>query len=222
MYNDKFLNLLNDLEVTQRHLRILSGEATIDLYSGIALEDAFFSACDRGVQIDLITGPVLSVGEGRSSLMLRLAENKKINLYYRSKRCVNMSHYRIIDDRFMRLERYHEPAENFYNRFEQKITDSQQINKWIGQFDDLIQTGQGEGFTVKRAENPRNDLLLLTNHEIECLFHFAERLDKNFDNLERNEIDQLYKQWQHEREKLFNETRSEVEAAIKRMLDISP
>lgn len=197
----------------------MSGEATIALYSGPVLQDTFLNAWKRGVQIDFIVGPVLSVGERRSSLVLRLAEEKKINLYYRSKR-TKEHHYRIIDDRFMRLELPHDPVENLDNRFEERVDDRSTIDEYIQRFKDLIQTGRGDRFTVKRTDNPRNNLLLLTDTEIQCLQYFVRRSGKSFDTLERGEIELLYRCWQEERKNLFKEAEPMVRASIERMVKI--
>lgn len=202
-------SLISNVDGTRSHLRVFSGEATISLYSGPALEEAFWDAFNRGVRIDFIIGPILSVGEGGSSLLLRLTEEGKINLYFRSQRGKGY-HYRIIDDHLMYLEYPHDPVEYLSSRFGEQIKDQRRIKEWSERFDTLIETGRGEDFVVCRVSEPRKDLILLTDKEIKLLSRFALRKGKDISLLEKRDIQNLYQEWLDEGKRFQKEAEPDM------------
>jgi integrase len=142
---------------------------------------------EKKVRILMIGGPVISVEESsRENKLLDLVTEKIIELYIRPRRHT-LFHYRIISDEKIYIE---EPHEAFASPAERYIITPQNPKGWIkyleADFDRLISERK-----VELSQNPKKDFLLLTPSEIKLVRDKGSKLDKDYDLLTRDEIEEL-------------------------------
>lgn len=141
-------DFINDVEFSHSHLRIYTGEANYMIWD----EPSFIDTVERivkrwpNLKIEVICGPVISgrivVGTGiRHTALLDWAELGIVKLYKRETRG-SESHFRVIDDKYARIEDYHRPME-LPTEFKCHFTNnSEEIRKLTERFDEAVRKAE--------------------------------------------------------------------------------
>lgn len=155
------IDYAEDVGKASSKIRILSGECHAGLYSHEVLIEAFRKAHERGVSIDVLSGPIISVlviDNEKYSGLLELQKEGVVTLYRRRTRG-NAEHYRTIDESFAKVENWHESLEELRVR---KSRECKDVKPFVEQFDSYLQQSD----VVK---DPWKDFLVLSPGEIESL-----------------------------------------------------
>lgn len=214
------LELTDDIFKAQKdgRIRIFSGECHAGLYSHERVVDALSKARGKGVKIDVIAGPILSVlvdNYKKYSGILNLSLDGTISLYPREKKGYEC-HYRIIDESLVRVEDSHQSLEDFSLRNSRLITSSTKIKEYIHHFDKNLSR-------LKPTHDPEQDLVLLSPKELEVVkLHYHKFYPgREFIDLERQEIeivvDNMKYLWNRDTSfwvKHYRETKTQMDKAL--------
>jgi len=105
-------NLLEKISLAHDSIRIVSGEAHPVIFDDLRTIEAFKAAHERGVNIEMICGPIIAVddkSEDMSRKLFDLAEKKIISLSISHER--QSQHFTLVDNSFVYEEAYHNMLE---------------------------------------------------------------------------------------------------------------
>ncbi len=186
--------LVKHIDAANHSLRIFSGEANCNVYNRPDVEAALERAYKRGVRVQIIAGPILSVclGSGYRSAILEKAQQKKLQSYFRNRRSTEQ-HFCIADETMGVRQEYHPPMVGYDEP--PKPIPSNEILSLIEKFDNWISTGigsyNGHSFTVQLSQNPERQFLLLPEKEVQRACNKAKDRGLRFDDLTREEVKKL-------------------------------
>jgi hypothetical protein len=189
-------SLVKHIDAAKHKLRIFSGEANCNIYNRTEVEAALERAYQRGVQIQIIAGPILSICPGGRSVILEKAQRKELELYFRNRRTTEC-HFCIADETMGTRQEPHPPMTGYSSPPEPIPLND--LQKYIEKFDKYITTGLGSyndhSFTVCLSHAPKRDFLLLTPHEIK---QADKTIGEYLNNLTKSEIERrlLMLKWQ--------------------------
>lgn len=185
--------LIKHINAAKHRLRIFTGEANCNVYNNPGIETALKNAYERGVRIQIIAGPILSVcpGSNYRSAVLEKAQRKELELFYRSRRSTEQ-HFCIADEAMGVRQHYHRPMTGY--RPPEPIP-LDELSSYIKKFDTWVTTGVGtyndHSFIVQFSQNPESQFLLLDREKIRYADNTAESLGLRFNDLSREEIETL-------------------------------
>lgn len=187
-----------DIDKAQKRIRIFSGEANCLAYNRPEVVAALEAAHKRGVLIQIIAGPVLSVCRSSppKADVENLAYRQVLNLYFRSRRSRD-KHYRVTDDQAASYQLYHSSMASPQSRVTKQLSESE-VKPLIDDFDKLIEQrgkpGNGQiGYDVWLSKDPKQDFILLEREEIKKVEREAGKRGLDYNNLTKGEIKQLLK-----------------------------
>jgi hypothetical protein len=101
-------NLINEIRLAHDSIRIISGEAHPIIFDDLRSIEAFKDAHKRGVNIEMICGPIIAVDDNSKDMsrkLFDLAEKKIISLSISRER--QSLHFTLVDNSFVYEEAYH-------------------------------------------------------------------------------------------------------------------
>jgi len=179
-----------------KSIKIFSGELHCMLYSHPDILNTLIEKHEQGVQITIITGPVISIskrGNKKFNGVLGLANDGIVKLYRRNQ--ILGCPFMIIDDKKAWVE-YSSLLFSLTQRKEKEITDKHGVGRLVKKFSDC----------KKKADkfSGRRDFLLLTLYQIHLL---GERVP-NYEKLGIKEI-------QNQLKIVLNKSKKEIKGGRK-------
>ncbi|MEM4409579.1 MAG: hypothetical protein QXI19_12640 [Candidatus Caldarchaeum sp.] len=180
-----------NLGKARKSVKIFAGEAPYTVFDRPKVIRALQEAAKRGVNIEIVVGPVISRGGNKESPeLLELASRGTVKLYYRPRRESGVR-FMILNDEEV-VEWLHDEAVTLlqekpsckrYSRVDRPQDFALRMNKFKLH-------ASGESLTL----HPEKQFLLLRPAEIRKIFELASQQSKDYNNLGREEIEQLLRQ----------------------------
>ena len=151
------------------YVYMTAGELDCTVYTK-SVADALRTANKKGVEISVISGPVLSVDENGVSHVAELAKEGIVRLYLAQKRdrkFAGKTHFRVASNGHLYWEEPHNPGEKVFRVGYNYPQDHFEAKRFAKKFKALLSSNEVR--RVKSGENPYELFLCLTNEEHDTL-----------------------------------------------------